>query len=141
MTGVQTCALPICMPPIFIFPSSTSQNLAISFSIVDFPPPLEPTIAVREFLLNEQEMPSRSGLNLESCGTAEERAFVLYGLEGPRGEAERGFPMTLRAPSKRFVKRPKNKLPFPIIIVFLSFPAIISRRACPIKGTPDGICP
>jgi len=37
------------------------------------------------------------GLNLESCGTAEERAFVLYGLEGPRGEAERGFPMTLRA--------------------------------------------
>ena len=37
------------------------------------------------------------GLTKERCRTAGERAFVLYGLEGPRGEAERGFPMTLRA--------------------------------------------
>lgn len=37
------------------------------------------------------------GLDPERCRTAGERAFVRYGLEGPRGEAERGFPMTLRA--------------------------------------------
>lgn len=36
-------------------------------------------------------------LTLERCRTAGERAFVLYGLEGVRGEAERGFPTALRA--------------------------------------------
>lgn len=37
------------------------------------------------------------GLDWEGCKTAGERAFVRYGLEGPRGEAERGFPLALRA--------------------------------------------
>lgn len=36
-------------------------------------------------------------LNPERCRTPGERAFVRYGLEGVRGEAERGFPMTLRS--------------------------------------------
>lgn len=52
-------------------------------------------------------------LTLERCRTAGERAFVLYGLEGARGEAERGFPTALRAAGRmRELEREHGALSF-----------------------------
>ena len=51
-------------------------------------------------------------LTLERCRTAGERAFVLYGLEGVRGEAERGFPTALRAAGRMRELERNGTLPF-----------------------------
>lgn len=53
-----------------------------------------------------------AGLTLERCRTAGERAFVLYGLEGVRGEAERGFPTALRAVGRMRELEQNGTLPF-----------------------------
>ena len=49
--------------------------------------------------VSERELwPLKEGLEDGAEGkTAGERAYILYGMDGCRGEAERGFPLTLRA--------------------------------------------
>ena len=49
--------------------------------------------------------------------------------------------ITKDTPSKRLVIRPRNRLPFPMIMTLLIFPARISSLANPMYGTPEGICP
>ena len=47
--------------------------------------------------ISERELWPLAGEGADEERTAGERAYILYGMDGCRGEAERGFPLTLRA--------------------------------------------
>ena len=50
--------------------------------------------------ISERELWPLEGKGDDEDKTAGERAYILYGIDGCRGEAERGFPMTLRTANR-----------------------------------------